>query len=126
MLGYTSLQASTDFACVGENVTFSCATSYSLLIWEVKFADRAISSMRHLFHRSDTPGRPFPEPAHGMYFQMILNKNGILDSILVVYTSAALENAIIECEGLETQRLTFRLACKYALHKYSDCFIIYY
>ena len=96
---------------MGENITFSCTTSHSFLIWEVIFADRTIRPMTHLFLTSDTPGRLFSESAHG-YFQMISSKKGILDSILVVYTSGSLENAVIECEGTETQRLTFRLACK--------------
>ena len=96
---------------MGENVTFSCTTSHYILIWEVMFADQTIRPMTYLFQTSDTPGRLVSESAHG-YFQMISSKKGILDSILVMYTSGSLENAVIECEGTETQRLTFRLACK--------------
>ena len=64
----------------------------------------------------DTPGILFTESTRGvhLYFQMISNNNGVLDSILVVPTSAnALENAVIECEGSEIRRLIFRLACKW-------------
>ena len=100
---------------MGENVTFSCTTSNSVLIWEVTFTDRTIRPLTHLFLVSDLPGILFSKSTHGMhlYFRMISNKNGILDSVLVVYTSAAsLENAVIECEGSATHRLIFRFACK--------------
>ena len=112
---FTRLQASTDFACMGENVTFSCTSMHSSLIWEVTFADQTIRPVRKLFLISDTPGRLFSESTRGMrlYFQMMSNNNGVLDSILVVPTLAnALENAVIECKGSEIRRLIFRLACK--------------
>ena len=109
---------------MGENVTFSCTSSYSSLIWEVTFADQKIRPVTRLFLIGDTPGILFTESTHGMhlYFQMISNNNGVLDSILVVFTSAnALENAVIECEGSETRHLIFRLTCKWykinALHE---------
>ena len=118
MSGYTRLQASTNFACMGENITFSCTTSNFFLIWEVTFTDWTIRSITHLFQTSDSQGRLFSESTHGvhLYFQLVSNRNGALDSILrlVVYASSALlENAMIECDGTETRRLIFRLACKY-------------
>ena len=99
---------------MGENVTFSCTTLNSVLIWEVTFTDWTIRPVSHLFQISDTPGRLLSESTRGMhlYFQIISNNNGILDSVLVLHTSASLENAGIECEGSETRRLIFRLACK--------------
>ena len=115
--GFTRLQASTEFACMGENVTFSCTSSYSSLIWDVRFADQTIRPVIRLFLIGDTPGTLFTKSiaTHGihLYFQMISNNNGVLDSILTMPTSAnALENAVIECEGSEIRRLIFRLACK--------------
>ena len=100
---------------MGENVTFSCTSSYSSLIWDVTFADQTIRPVTKLFLIDDTPGILFTESTCGMhlYFQMISNNNGVLDSILVVPTTAnALENAILECEGSEIRHLIFRLACK--------------
>ena len=117
-LGFTRLQASTDFACIGENVTFSCTTSNSFLIWEVMFADRTIQSVRRLFEIDNTPGRVNSVSTHGvhLYFVLVSKMNGILDSILVAHTSASLENAVVECGGntdYDVRRLTFRFACKF-------------
>ena len=113
-LGFTRLQASTDFACIGENVTFSCTTLNSFLIWDVIFADRTIQSVRYLFEVFDTPGRVNSESTHGvhLYFLLVSKTNGTLDSILVARASASLENAIVECEGTEVHSLTFRFARK--------------
>ena len=112
--GYTRLQASTNFACMGENVTFLCTTSNFILIWEVTFADRTIGSTRHPFQIGDTPGIVNSESIGGvhLHFQLVSNSNGVLNSILMVHMSASLENAVIECDGTETHSLTFRLACK--------------
>lgn len=112
--GYTRLQASTNFACTGENVTFSCATSNFFLIWEVTLAGQTVGSKRSLFQISDTPGRVNFKAIGGvpLYFQLVSNTNGILDSILTVHTSASFENAVIECDGTETRSLIFRLARK--------------
>lgn len=130
--GFTRLQASTDSACMGENITFSCTTSNSFLIWEVIFADRTVRSIRYLFQLSDTPGRINFESNRDvhLYFQLVSNKNGILESILglrlIKHTSASRESAVtaVECDGTETRRLTFGLACKFLMINYRYYFMI--
>jgi hypothetical protein len=99
---------------MGENVTFSCTTSSYFLIWEVRFIDRTIGSIRYLFDNDDAPGRINSEAIPGVHvYSLLVSKtNGILDSILVARTSASLESAVVECEGREIRRLTFRFACK--------------
>ena len=59
-------------------------------------------------------GRLLSESVCGvcLYFQLISNTHGNLDSSLVAYISTLLENAVIVCEGSETHRLMFRLASK--------------
>ena len=99
---------------MGENITFSCITSNSYLIWEIVFIDRTIGSTTHSFQESDRQGKFYSESIHGvhLYYQLTSNRNGILDSRLVAHTSALLENAVIECHATQTRHLTVRLACK--------------
>ena len=77
--------------------------------------------VRFPFQLSDTPGRVNFELIRDvhLYFQLVSYKNGILESILglrlVTHTSASRESAVtaVECDGTETHRLTFGLACKF-------------
>ena len=45
------------FACVGEDVTFSCVTSSFILIWTVTTTDPTIGPQTQLLHISNNPGK---------------------------------------------------------------------
>ena len=101
---------------MGENVTFSCATSHQFIIWEVTFTDPTIGPRMQIFRSSNDP-KSFIESVYDqqLHFQLISTANGVIESILVVQASTLMENATIQCEGSEIRRLTFRLACNIAI-----------
>ena len=113
IIGFTDLSASTGFACVGEDVTFSCVTSSFILIWTVTTTDRTIGPRTRLFHISDNPGKSVLESTDHFHlrFELLSNADGILNSTLIAHTSTVLQNAVISCEGESTQSLVLRFAC---------------
>ena len=116
-VGFTELRASLDEACLGEEVTLTCATSGNYIRWQFTLSDRRFSRISRLFLASDSVGRSHDINTNELqlHLELTANSNGILNSTLLIYTTAALDRAGIECEGIVTRYYTFRIARKLLL-----------
>ena len=113
-IGLTRLQASHEFTCMGETVTFSCTTSHLFLIWTVTFTDRTIGSKTQFFRQTDSL-KSLTKLVRGqqLHFQLTSTANGVIESILnVIQASPLMTNAMIQCEGSAIRQFKFKFACK--------------
>lgn len=112
MIGFTELQATLNEACIGEEVTLTCATSSSFLGWRVSQNIEFALPLSRLFQDTDTVGESYSVSTNELQllFELTFNSMGTLNSTLLVHTTAAIENALIRCEGAETRSYMFKLA----------------
>ena len=110
--GFTQLQTTLDEACIGESVTLSCATSRYYVRWQVVRNDRTAPPVTRIFQSSDTIGKIYSISTSELqlYFELLSNTMGVLNSTLTIHTTAALAHATIECEGTTTRRYVLKIA----------------
>ena len=103
-----------DSACVGEDVTLSCATTSTILRWSITLVERNVAPVARAFQSTDPVGRSYSISTSELQlkFELISSTMGILTSTLVVHTTGLLlNNAMITCEGTAVWMYTFRIAC---------------
>ena len=107
--GFTHLQSSRNEFCIGENVTISCETSWLSIRWEVILSDR--TSLSYLFDSDDSVGATYSRSLRGIQLnlELVSNSMEILNSMLRIQTTSALNNAAIECQGTVTKVQRFKL-----------------
>ena len=115
LIGFTTLHTTMGSACIGEDVTISCATTSSILWWSITLADRTIAPVARIFQVTDPVGRRYSISTSELQldFELISNAMGTLTSTLVAHTTGLLNNAIVKCEGSTVLMYTFRIASMY-------------
>ena len=110
--GFTTLHTTMNSACIGEDMTISCATTSSILRWSITLADRNMAPVVRTFQVTDPVGRRHSISTSELQldFELISNAMGTLTSTLVVHTTGLLNNAIIKCEGTTVRTHVFRIA----------------
>ena len=83
--------------------------------WQVVRNDRATQSVTRVFQRSDTVGKTYSVSTSELqlYFELLSNTMGVLNSTLAIRTTAALAHATVECEGTATRRYVLNIAGMY-------------
>ena len=110
--GFTVLHATIDEACLGEEVIITCATTAYSIRWQFSLMDRTLQPVARVFQRSDSVQKSYNINTNALQFHLELTANsmGILNTTLLIRATAALDQALIQCEGTTTKYYTFRIA----------------
>ena len=112
LAGFTHLHATLDAVCLGEELTLSCATSHYAMTWHIELNDRTALPVTRLFESIDSIGKTYSISTNELqlYFKLLSNTMGVLNSTLAIHTTQALAYASIECEGTTTRRYVLKIA----------------
>ena len=109
---FTHLHATLDAVCLQEDIILSCATSHYTITWHIELRDQTAPQISRLFRSTDSVGKTFSIATNELqlYFKLLSNTMGVLNSTLAIHTTRALANTSIKCEGTTTRRYVLKIA----------------